>query len=59
MDINGQMSYLFKRQLRNSDVRHLVEPDRCEGIEFDAITPDGKGKNFFFKGVAPFHRYVH
>ncbi|KAM3585261.1 uncharacterized protein V6R79_012378 [Siganus canaliculatus] len=25
-------------------------PDRCEGIEFDAITPDENGTTFFFKG---------
>ncbi|XP_062237054.1 hemopexin [Platichthys flesus] len=26
-------------------------PDRCEGIEFDAITPDEEGSHFFFKGA--------
>ncbi|XP_028321159.1 hemopexin [Gouania willdenowi] len=25
-------------------------PERCEGLEFDAITPDEKGNAFFFKG---------
>uniref|UniRef100_A0A3P8TIG3 Hemopexin n=1 Tax=Amphiprion percula TaxID=161767 RepID=A0A3P8TIG3_AMPPE len=25
-------------------------PDRCAGIEFDAITPDEQGNTFFFKG---------
>ncbi|XP_058478062.1 hemopexin [Solea solea] len=29
---------------------HVAVPDRCEGIEFDAITPDEKGTTFFFKG---------
>lgn len=27
-------------------------PDRCDGLEFDAITPDEKGITFFFKGDA-------
>ncbi|XP_029942057.1 hemopexin [Salarias fasciatus] len=25
-------------------------PDRCQGLEFDAITPDENGNTFFFKG---------
>uniref|UniRef100_A0A3Q1HXU4 Hemopexin n=1 Tax=Anabas testudineus TaxID=64144 RepID=A0A3Q1HXU4_ANATE len=29
---------------------HAAVPDRCDGIEFDAITPDEKGVTLFFKG---------
>ncbi|XP_070850142.1 hemopexin [Chaetodon trifascialis] len=29
---------------------HAALPDRCEGLEFDAITPDEKGDTYFFKG---------
>lgn len=29
---------------------HAAAPDRCEGIEFDAITLDAKGIALFFKG---------
>ncbi|XP_029305644.1 hemopexin isoform X3 [Cottoperca gobio] len=31
-------------------VDDAVLPDRCEGIEFDAITPDENGNTFFFRG---------
>lgn len=30
---------------------HDTKPDRCKGIEFDAITPDEEGNTFFFKGL--------
>ncbi|XP_042260929.1 hemopexin [Thunnus maccoyii] len=29
---------------------HAALPDRCSGLEFDAIVPDETGKMFFFKG---------
>ena len=33
---------------------HDDVPDRCEGLEFDAITPDEHGNTFFFKGESLF-----
>ncbi|XP_051283974.1 hemopexin [Dicentrarchus labrax] len=35
---------------QDAAVEDAALPDRCEGIEFDAITPDEKGTTFFFKG---------
>ncbi|XP_053170325.1 hemopexin [Scomber japonicus] len=34
----------------DATVEDAAVPDRCAGIEFDAITPDEKGTHFFFKG---------
>lgn len=34
----------------DAPVNDAALPDRCEGVEFDAITPDEKGNTFFFKG---------
>ncbi|GAA6216127.1 hemopexin isoform X1 [Lates japonicus] len=36
---------------QEADEAHAGVPDRCGGIEFDAITPDEKGITFFFKGA--------
>uniref|UniRef100_UPI00259FE52B hypothetical protein n=1 Tax=Klebsiella pneumoniae TaxID=573 RepID=UPI00259FE52B len=33
-----------------SAAQDAAVPDRCAGIEFDAITPDENGITFFFKG---------
>ncbi|XP_035533680.1 hemopexin [Morone saxatilis] len=35
---------------QDAAVEDAALPDRCEGIEFDAITSDEKGTTFFFKG---------
>uniref|UniRef100_A0A7N8YIA3 Hemopexin n=1 Tax=Mastacembelus armatus TaxID=205130 RepID=A0A7N8YIA3_9TELE len=45
--------YNSQRSMYNptvSDSPHAAMPDRCEGIEFDAITLDRQGNTLFFKG---------
>lgn len=43
--INGNMGNFYPG-------KGAAAPDRCAGIEFDAIAPNENGDTFFFKGMA-------
>ncbi|XP_076579730.1 hemopexin [Chaetodon auriga] len=47
---NGAPAHPHDAAVDDGDA-HAALPDRCEGLEFDAITPDEKGFTYFFKGA--------